>query len=176
MNSFEKKLEWGEEGETQICKWLNTFDEFSVMRVWAKVQGNLQTAPKIKIDGQYYSTPDIQVFQGKKRIFVESKRMTGFTFFRKTQTWQIGIDKAKLMEYRFLQEQLDQQIDLYFIVEGKKVVGTDQLHDSGIYRMNVSAEIDHEWNMWSDNRQTLMVYWNEDQLTKLAEYDEVMSL
>lgn len=176
MNTFEQQLEWGEEGETQLCKWLNSFDDMSVMRVWAKIKNNIQVAPKIRIDGRYYSTPDIQVFQGDERVFVESKRMTGFTRHRKSSTWQIGIDKAKLMEYRFLQERLDQKIDLYFIVEGKKVTGTDQIYDSGIYRMNVDEDIHHEWTMYANNRSTLMVYWTEDKLTKLAEYDEVMSL
>ena len=177
--SFKDSLRNGFIGESIITKWLNT-NGYDVLPAY-EIGESIGKGPRLftATQGQLI-TPDLLVFKdGDVCCWVEAKTKSAFTWHRKTKSFQTGIDLKYWNDYLKVREQIKFNLNLFFLhKEGNAAKDTPsgEKSPSGLYFGEINdlrETIDHEHpNCGSSG----MVYWQEKDLTKLCDYEDVLKL
>jgi len=173
MNNFQRKLEIGKIGETQIAKWFQSRG-FAVLPVYEKEQGEfkgpvLYTASK----GQKVA-PDMLVFKKDKTLWIEAKHKSAFTWHRKTERWTTGIDRHHFNDYLAIADLSDIPVWLLFLhrVGVAKDTPHGMVSPTGLYGGEIfylTKNINHTHQNWGKSG---MVYWAHDKLKHIAPLDQ----
>lgn len=172
--SFTANLRTGQYGEDLISQWL-------IRRGWQvlpayQVEVNHGKGPRLfGAYGQLVS-PDLLVFKSERVMWIEAKYKSAFTWHRKSESWQTGIDRRHWKEYLTVAAVTHFPVWLMFLHKpgnAAKDTPTDKQSPSGLYGNSIGVllnEVDHEH---SQHGPSGMVYWREDSLRKLAAYSDV---
>lgn len=134
---FKEQLEFGEEGEKIVEEYLTQKENRICM---CMRQFNPTTAPILKTNTGYLTSPDIISFRANKAIFVECKRkyqwVTGFNMNSKRET---GLDMKHWLHYTQLVRNTYTPLEIYFIHEKETPLG--------IYRININLDILYQFTI-----------------------------
>lgn len=175
--NFNKKLQYGQAGESLIANWLKT-KKFNIIPVYEKIIDTGKGPQVFTMDCKRIVAPDLLCFNQKNTIWVEAKRKKGFSWHRKTKKWVTGIDIRHYKNYlELLNNYSPYDIFLFFLQEGGSTIGcnhAEKQQPSGLYVGNLrflSKNENHRSSKWGNSG---MVYWSEDILIKKAEYKDIV--
>jgi hypothetical protein len=172
--SFEQKLEAGLYGEDLISRWLIARGH-QVLPAY-QIQQNHGKGPRLF--GQYGQliSPDLLVFKTNKVLWVEAKSKSAFTWHRLSATWQTGLDRRHWRDYLAVEKVTPFPVWIMFLHapgHAAKDTPAGLESPSGLYGNSIAvlaATIHHEHE---NHGPSGMVYWREQDLKKVAIWEEV---
>lgn len=172
MSNFERKLEQGKIGESEIAEWLKRRG-YHILPIY-EIEKGQYAGPSVYISkGDSIVAPDMLVFGGKKRIaWVEAKNKAAFTKHRITNRFVTGIDLHHYHHYLQIQDLVDWPIWLFFLQRGGTAVDSPE-SEAGLFGeslKNLKDKVNHEWPYPLPGQKHGMVYWAKESLIKLDEY------
>lgn len=168
--NFEQKLAFGRVGEEKIANWLINRCGASVLPVY-QIDSDDKKGPRLFAQQCNLTVPDLLVWsKSNGLIWMEAKRKTVFSWYRKTETWQTGIDKHLFEQYKKVATKTKLPIWLLFLHEKESLPKRDEPWPCpiGLFGQTLemlSGSIDHPHGK--------MLYWREASLKKIAELSEL---
>jgi hypothetical protein len=110
---FQQQLAFGRIAETQIAAWL-------LRRGWAilpayDIEYDSGKGPQLFTSASEFVTPDLLVIRGEQVKWVEAKHKEVFTWYRKKQRWETGIDAHHFKDYLRVAELTPWPVYLFFL-------------------------------------------------------------
>lgn len=102
LDSFDESLFVGKIAESEIARWIRK-NGSSTLPIYEVERGNYKGPVLYAPDGTAIIAPDILCFKNGKVYWVEAKHKEIFSFYRKKQAWQTGIDYHHWHEYLRIQ-------------------------------------------------------------------------
>lgn len=166
MTTFKDSLTYGQAGETAIAKWLRSQQGMFVLPAYEKILDTGKGPQLYTPEGKRLILPDLLAFDAKRTLWIEAKRKTAFTWWRKSRHWQTGIDLRHYFDYCKVDDETPWRVWLLFLQEGGQAKDSPPNSPKGLFGRSLAYLRKHE-----DHRDetTRMVYWNMEDLTKLAE-------
>ena len=167
---FQKALAFGQMGETDIAKWLIAKGR-AVLPVYdiefeAGGKGPRVFSAKVEL-----AAPDLLVFRGKGSfVWCEAKHKTVFTWYRKENRWETGMDLHHWHQYQQVQETTGIPVYVFFLhrnsTPDKRDLdsGSDEECPTGLFGQTLSElanSISHTSNKHGNHG---MVYWAHESL------------
>ena len=122
-----------------------------------------------------FITPDLLVFNAEKIFWAEVKNKSAFSWHRNTQTWTTGIDLHHYEHYKRVRDISKWPVWLLFLQAGGKAKDSPADSPSGLYGGELeylSAKENHRSPNWGRHG---MVYWAEETLKRIADYEDVIN-
>jgi hypothetical protein len=177
--SFQKSLEKGKLGESLVAGWLASRGWY-ILPVY-ELELNQGKGPRVFGPGkEQIIAPDALLLHPRKRkvCFAECKHKTHFSYHRISQSWQTGIDFRHWQEYLKLRDILGREVWLLFLHQSEIPWENDRRHGcpdrcpTGLFaeeigKLRLIGRVDHR-------HANGMIYWNHQDLIKLADLDEVI--
>ena len=185
MTGFDRQLKEGKLGEGAVASWLlhRHADNGAAILPAYEVDGLGFKGPTLYMADRTLITPDLLVLPaGGPVYFAEVKTKTTFTWFRRTATWQTGIDKRHWDDYLRIREQLQIVIVLMFYHRSgesrqqDRALGAPSECPSGLYCQTIGKLrkcIDHTGADTGRSNGSVLVYWGIDALEFRAAAAEV---
>jgi hypothetical protein len=173
-DNFSKRLPEGKTGETLIAQFLRSRGAH-VLPVYEIAENQFKGPCLYAANGETVIAPDMLVFSGKGILFVEAKHKKAFTWYRKKQQFETGIDKHHYEQYLVLQDTLHIPVWLLFLHRGGIAKDSPE-SPSGLFGNSLDyleKHISHNSDNWGKYG---MVYWCIDDLKKLGDYAEIKTL
>lgn len=172
MDDFRKSLAQGQIGESHVARWLKR-NGYAVLPVYEKIL-DTGKGPQLFTLTESIVAPDMQCFCIGEQYFVEAKKKSAFTWFRRWSEWQTGIDLRHYRHYLRFQELTHAEVWIMFLHErGNQAKDSPPCPLDGLFGQTLSllkTTMDHP----SPNHgRSGMAYWNSGDLVKLAELEEV---
>lgn len=175
MTSFASQLKYGQAGESAIAAWLYS-KGFCVLPVYEKII-DTGKGPQLFSATESLVAPDIVAIARNRPIrWIEAKHKSAFTYYRKTGRWQTGIDLRHYEDYCKVAAVTAWPVWLMFLHEGGCDIHTGQESPTGLYAQKLSVLqecVDHVDRGEKNNSTSGMVYWNIEDLERMASLDEV---
>jgi hypothetical protein len=175
-SDFEYYLSFGFHGEHLIRDYLRTQGFYVLPAYELESTGNFK-GPRFFGPRCEYITPDMLAFYEKSIMWVEAKTKSAFTWHRLTKRYVTGIDWRCWVDYNKVAKSSEVPVFLYFLQQpGHKAKDTPDYagpSPNGLF----SGEINYlgrHINHIFPKEAPAMVYWAEDSLTKIAEYQDVV--
>ena len=115
----------------------------------------------------------MQIYRGKKVLWVEAKRKTAFACHRISQSWTTGIDLRHYKDYCKIDIESPFHVYILFLQEGGQAKDSPPNSPSGLYGNWLSYLKKNEHHRHKNWGNSGMVYWNLDSLKKLAALEEL---
>lgn len=173
--TFQQSLRQGQAGESAISRWL----QGRGCKVFPAYEKLIDTGkgPQLFTASGDFVLPDLLVFgSSEKSIFwAEVKHKTRFTWHRRSQTWQTGIDLRHYREYCEIQSNTGLPVWLMFLHPKSKPSPSDIAHGapstcpSGLFGNALARLMFTESHRSEKHGRTGMVYWPQSALLRLAE-------
>ena len=158
----------GKSGETEIARWLMGRG-LNILPIYEVSQGNYKGPTIYAADGRTIIAPDLLAFSGQKIIWFEAKHKNAFTWFRKKQIFETGIDLHHYEEYQRVSYLVEWPIWLLFLHRGGQAKDSPP-SPSGLYGNELIRLTKTESHRDMNHGPTGMVYWAKHSLIKLASY------
>lgn len=173
--SFNESLEHGKIGEGLIAQWLQSRGWY-VIPIYEK-QIDDGKGPRVYApQGKKIIAPDALIMHPDTRrvMFVECKRKSVFSWYRKTQQWQTGVDLKHWENYLQLYSQTGYEIWLLFLHENSEKEGWDEPYPCpvGLFGQDI-RKLESLGRIGREHAKG-MIYWNHEDLVCLASIKEVM--
>lgn len=172
---FESRLAFGQVIETRIARWLLARGAH-ILPVY-DIEYETGKGPRLFSAEFQAACPDMLFFgRGGCIIWVEAKGKSVFTWYRKSNQWQTGIDLHHYQDYKRVQETTGLSVWLMFLQtastpwEKDKQMGCPPECPTGLFACELDTIPDHSSDRHGRHG---MVYWNHQQLRLLAEISEV---
>lgn len=165
--SFEQNLEKGQIGESIIANWLAGEEGWNVLPAY-DIENPTGKGPRLLTDAGQLIVPDMLAFKNNEYMWIEAKTKSAFTWYRKTDEWQTGIDYTHFEAYISVFEKTKIPVYILFLHKpGSKAMDTPSgmVSPTGLYGQEISnlqKSVDH--------KDVGMVYWNESSLIKIGEF------
>jgi len=174
MSDFQKLTTtiYGNTGECRIANWLKG-RENHILPIYEKVDLEYKGPTLFASNGERYVAPDMLCINDEGGAWIEAKHKSSFTWYRKTETWQTGINLHHYKEYLKVQEVSEWPVWLLFLHEEGRAKDSPIGSPTGLFGRKLSELekcIDHESDRHGKHG---MVYWNHKDLIKLANLSEV---
>lgn len=173
--SFDESLREGLLGEGLITRWLNSRGWNVLPAYEIEVQSGkgprLFSAQRGKL-----IAPDLLVFNGSEFYWVEAKTKSAFTWHRNTETFQTGIDRRHWLDYLAVSETTGFPVWLMFLHRpgsSAKDTPLGKVSPSGLYGQVIDRLLDTIDHEHANHGPSGMVYWRENALRKICEYEQV---
>lgn len=186
--SFNDAYAFGLVAEGQIAQWLVHVQHWNLLPVY-EIEIPSGKGPRLLTPNHKLIAPDILAmkYQGRKFLikWYEAKHKTRFSWYRKSGTWQTGIDLRHYLHYAQVQKETGKEVYVCFLHECSAPSASDLAHGcppecpTGLFGQTLDHLIAHEHHRdsWKDERREYpMVYWNEQDLERLATLEEVRTL
>jgi len=167
---FEQSLHDGVYRERVLLDWFNRHG-YSALHIVGDGSG-----PRLMTPSKAVVCPDLLVFKGNAIRWIESKSKSAFTWYRKTQTFQTGIDRFYWSEYQQIRSVSGCDVWLVFLqMPGQVAKDTPagMASPSGLYAgeiLELASKVDHEFD---GEGKGGMMYWNESAFKKLANAEDL---
>jgi len=159
MSAFDKKLAFGQIGESKIAKWFNRRG-YTVLPVYEK-EIDTGKGPRIFAPKEQIIAPDILVFKANKILWIEAKHKSGFSWHRKTGRWVTGIDLKHYLDYLKVKDYSPAPVWLLFLQDGLAAKDSP-VSPSGLFGQSLDVLRkceNHRHAAWGISG---MVYWAID--------------
>lgn len=185
MNVFNKNLDYGQIGESEIARFFRSYGYF-VMPVYQSTE-QFKGPRLFNPQGKELIAPDMFIFRSNpedyktQAYWIEAKHKTTFPYFRKKGIWTTGIDKVVWMDYLEIQESTPWKVWLLFLHRGGSDKHTGRQSEPGLFGETIDKlkhTIDNECTA-SQMGKGGMVYWDKRSLRRLAtleQFDERLRL
>lgn len=182
MTAFAQCLQAGKVAESVIARWLMG-KGYSVLPVYEKAEQEYKGPQLFSCDGGL-TAPDMLAMKPERIMFVEAKCKTGFTWSRKYQRFETGIDIKHYCDYLKVRESTGVPLWILFLQRGGAVKDAPANRPNsprGLFGgeiLHLSQSESHRHENWGNGG---MVYWATDYprerpaLRLVAGYDAVMS-
>lgn len=172
--NFDYYFRQGRRGENHIANWL-IGKGWDVLPVY-EVEGLDFKGPRFFTAKKQYIAPDMLIIRDREIRWIEAKHKSVFTWFRAKESWQTGIDKHHWTHYLELSMR-HPEIELWILFLHREWItnegdGHSPIGLFGNTVRNLAMKIDHSSDKWGNSG---MVYWNYNDLVKLADLDEVLA-
>lgn len=167
MSDFDKKLESGKVGESQIANWLKSKGH-NILPVYEIEKGQYAGPSVYSSAGDNIIAPDLLIF-GQETVWVEAKHKTAFSWHRKTKRFVTGIDIHHYFQYQKILDLVDWPIWLLFLHKGGQAKDSPE-SPSGLFGNNLLYLMCNENHRHDNHGRTGMVYWAINDLKKMAGY------
>ncbi len=164
---FSKQLQIGKTGETEIATWLLGRGH-GVLPIY-EIAENQYKGPALYSGDNTIIAPDMMTIKNGKVLFVEAKHKEGFTWYRRTASWQTGIDIKHFNEYMQIEDVTKIPVWILFLQKGGYAKDSEK-SPAGLYG-NSLAFLKNNTDHFSDRHgKSGMVYWDIRSLIKLDNY------
>lgn len=182
MASFAQCLETGKVAESVIGRWLMR-QGYAVMPAYEKAEQEFKGPQLFSMDGELV-LPDMVLFKPGRTLFVEAKCKTGFTWSRKYQRFETGIDIKHYEHYLEVRKRTGLKLFILFLQQGGAVKDApENKPDSprGLFGeeiLHLRQTESHRHENWGKGG---MVYWStcypagRPGLRLIAEYEDVVT-
>ena len=181
--NFERALAFGKIAENKIIRWLEARGAINLPIYELETEQHFK-GPRAYTHSAQYRGPDVLVGLPKKGPhFVEAKAKTCFSWYRKNQTWQTGIDYACYRDYLAIRELFELPLWLLFLHEASLPdardlrQGSPPLCPTGLFGgeiRDLAKSYDHTVGpSWKNNSRSGMVYWADTSLIRIASVEEM---
>lgn len=178
--SFVESLEQDKVGESHLARWLIRRG-CCVQPVYEIADGQ-NKGPGLYGDFGRLVAPDALVFGVREIFYAECKWKTAFTYYRRKQTFETGIDWHHWKQYLQVAEQTGVPVWLFFLhacEQQAKDTPEGLAGPCGLFAQDCSELQDNVSHIDPVSRPPKqphgMIYWAPAALRKLAEYQEVVS-
>ena len=174
---FQRRLAFGQIAETTIARWIMTARGGLVLPIY-DIEYETGKGPRIFSAGGDLVAPDLLVFSRGKLHWIEAKHKSVFSWYRKKQRWETGIDLRHYHQYLMVCESFGLPMWLLFLHRASTPSPLDRKYPdcpetcpTGLYGndIDVLKPLAREDFRWARG----MVYWGIEELRKLATLDEV---
>jgi hypothetical protein len=163
--NFEKARSFGGAAEDAVAVWLKNRG-WAVLPAYEKIIPD-HKGPRVSFPNEDLVAPDFLVFNGRKTMWVEVKRKSAFTFYRKTQRWTTGIDLRLYKDYCRVEEIGPWPVWILFIHDGGQAKDSPRDNAPGLFGKSLRALrgcIDH---IAENQGSSGMVHWAKESLLLL---------
>jgi len=182
---FRSAFATGRLSESRIARWLIHEEHWNVLPAYDR---ELATGkgPRLFTPLGELIVPDLLAMklQGNTCLLAwyEAKHKTRFSWYRRAQSWQTGIDLRHYLDYLQVQEHTGYDVSLCFFHERATPSVSDLANGSpsqcptGLYRQSLRSLLtheDHRGEYQREGRHYQMVYWNERALERIATVEQV---
>lgn len=185
--NFTDAYAYGRIAESQIAQWLMQAQGWNLLPAY-EIEIPSGKGPRLLTPVRKLIAPDLLAMKYQRRRLLvkwyEAKHKTHFTWHRKSNNWQTGIDLRHYLDYIKVQD-ATQEVYICFLHEcampsaGDLAYGSPSVCPTGLYGGSLEYLMAHEHHRDSFERAGRgypMVYWNESDLDHLASLDEVRTL
>lgn len=171
MPSFEKSLEVGKVGESEIAKWFRG-KGYHILPVYEIEKNQFKGPAVFSADGTEIIAPDMLVFSSDKTWWIEAKHKSAFTWHRISKRWVTGIDLHHYEEYLRINRLAVWPVWLMFLHKDGIAKDTPKGMKSptGLFGNSLQHLFLNENHRHRNHGKSGMVYWSVDQLIKIADY------
>lgn len=186
--TFQNQRAYGRIGEGLCGRWLIYDGGWTLLPAY-EIEIPSGKGPRLFTSGEQLIAPDIFAMKYQKRKLLckwyEAKHKTRFTWYRKAQNWQTGIDLRHYLDYIKVQERTKIEVYLLFLHTCSLPSQYDLNYGSpttcpiGLYgqTLNYLATHEHHRDSFERNERNYpMVYWNECDLERLATLEQVQTI
>ncbi len=176
--SFQRRLAFGQIAETAIAQWIMRVRGGQVLPIY-DIEYETGKGPRIfSADGDLVA-PDLLVFSRGKLHWIEAKHKSVFSWYRKKQRWETGIDLRHYHQYLKVRESFSLPVWLLFLHRifmpspiDRKYPDCPESCPVGLYGndldvLQTKAREDLRWARG-------MVYWGINDIKLLATLDTVI--
>ena len=156
--SFYDNLEQGKAGESYISKWAICVKKYSMLPVYEKIIDDGK-GPQLFTPDESLVAPDFLAFTKSDVIWIEAKHKEAFTWWRKGQVFETGIDLRHYLDYIKVSKNSGKKVWLLFLHRGG-VAKDSPKSPSGLFGNELSilqANESHRDLRWGKSG---MVYWS----------------
>lgn len=172
--TFQQSLADGQMGESLIARYLRS-KGWSVLPVYEKEIDNGK-GPRLFLpdNDPQLTAPDMLTFRDQQVLWIEAKSKSTATWSLKKGCYQTGIDLHLYQDYLKVQSTTRRTVWLIFLQKSTTVSNAPKDAPpcpTGLYGCRITQPIAND----SYGRYPRMVYWNINDLKKLATLDEVLA-
>ena len=168
MGNFERQLQVGKIGESQIARWFQGRG-YNILPEYEKEISEGKGPTLWRADGENLICPDMLVFKQGKVYWIEAKHKTAFSWHRITRKWVTGIDIRHYADYLKVAEEGWPVWLLFLHKDGIAKDTPDGLSSpTGLFGEEIHKLQDIENHRSENWGKSGMVYWSHDKLKKLA--------
>lgn len=175
-NSFKQTLEFGQVAESKIARFLYRRG-CSVLPVY-EIEGKRDAGPQLFTANMSLVAPDMLAFNATGDcFFVEAKHKSHFSWHRKTQSWQTGIDQHHFDDYLKVQAVTATPVWLLFLHclatpwRNDVAHGSPSVCPTGLFGREVTLLREGRRDNGHGSRG--MIYWNASDLLRICGPDEL---
>lgn len=175
---FREALDVGRVGESLISRWLQK--RGCVVVPAYEIEINQGKGPRVFLSTGQLVAPDLLCIKpGESITWIEAKHKTVFSWYRKRQRWETGIDHRHWLDYCKVEEKTKLPVWLMFLHrESEPWKGDRPYLPSGVDRcpvglFGISLKSAKETFRFAPQHASGMVYWPHTKLQKLATLSEV---
>lgn len=162
----------GQAGESHIARWLRNRG-CSVLPVYEKIL-DTGKGPHLFLPEGSLIAPDLFVFKGNDAWWMEAKHKTAFSWYRKDQCWETGIDLHHYEQYLKVNQCTPWPVWLLFLHKGGQAKDSPENSPKGLFGGTLeflSQNENHRSDKWGNSG---MVYWRYETLKLIATLEEVI--
>jgi uncharacterized protein YodC (DUF2158 family) len=181
--TFAASLATGRVAESAIARWLMVRG-FAVLPVYEKAEQEYKGPQLFSCAGAFIAPDMLALKAGGPTLFVEAKSKSGFTWSRRYQRFETGIDLKHYLDYQAVRCQTGLPLWVLFLQKGgavKDAPPDKPTSPRGLFGNEIGrlmARESHRHDGWGKGG---MVYWSptypvsSPALLRLATYDDVLS-
>lgn len=173
--AFLENLETGKAAESAIARWLIRKGH-SVLPVYEKIIDEGKGPQLFTLQGGIVA-PDMVVFTANKILWVEAKHKTAFTWWRKGQVFETGIDLRHYEHYQEVAKKTALPVWLLFLHKGGQAVDSPP-SPAGLFGNELAILQRNESHRSTQWGKSGMVYWSREgdggALKTIALYEEII--
>jgi hypothetical protein len=169
-------LAFGKIAETYIALWLRRICGYSILPIYEK-EIHDGKGPRFFTPNSELIAPDMLVMRGRGIKWIEAKHKTVFTWYRKAQQWQTGIDERHFNQYCEIAKRFSYPVWLLFLhasSEAKEYNGW-RPSPTGLYAGELRSIASLAKIRLDTSQNKRLAYWNRSDLQELATLQEVKS-
>ena len=170
--SFEKQLKFGKMGESAIANWFKR-KGYTVLPVY-EVEMNTGKGPQVFMQSAELVAPDMLCFNGEKVFWIEAKHKSVFSWYRKEQRWETGIDLHHYEDYLQVAEKSPWPVWLMFLHYNGYTEEPPHHCPTGLFGRKLSYLQEHVSHESDRHGRHGMVYWAHETLLQIATLEEVI--
>lgn len=176
MTTFNQSLVIGQMGESQIAQWMRSRG-WHILPAYEKEIDNGKGPRLFTAHGGQLIAPDLLALRGGRFVWIEAKHKEHFTWYRKEQAFQTGIDKRHFDDYVRVADKTGLEVWVMFLHRSDQTwiedvrQGAPVKCPTGLFRQRVRTM--DACKRYGHQHANGMYYWSVDQLEKIATLAEV---
>jgi hypothetical protein len=179
LTEFQKQFGFGRVAESKIAIWLRKKGGNTVIPVY-DIEMDTGKGPQIFAPNEAFIAPDLLTFTKKDGfVFVEAKRKSVFTWYRRFECWTTGIDLRHYEDYKRVFEHFGRPVWIMFLHESIVTSLNDQRLGCpckcpvGLFGGSIKDLMRKESHRSPNHGTSGMVYWEHGSLKLLATLEEI---
>lgn len=182
QSSFQRQLAFGQVAETLIAKWI--ISKGGIILPIYDIEYETGKGPRVfEKNGLQYAAPDLLVWKSdKKAVWCEIKHKTVFSWYRRLQQWETGIDLNHWKAYQKVAQKTGMPVWLFFLHRSDRPSPRDLQYNCpprcpvGLFGNQLDDLLTSTSHTSNQHGRHGMIYWAESDLQCLAELDEINQL